>query len=444
MNAQLPSLNRLAVLVQLLSEARQAKNMDEFAFVVVNQSKRLLPFHLAALWLADGGGKGKIHAVSGIPKPDGDVPFVEWLEKVIGQLSRSVSGVHPHQPEQFPVSLQETWAQWSPPHALWMPLIDPGSGKCLGGIWMNKEHEWTPSEILLAGKLGEGYGETLARFHKLPSPWIVRGKSKRTLILLVAVLLLSVMPIRISVLAPAEIVPVDEKVVAAPMDGVVSSVFVHPNEPVEEEQPLFRLEDTELISRHASALTALSVTEAEYRKVSQAAFGHQESMAEKAILESKIEQNRVEVEYTAALLDRIGVNAPAKGIAVFSDVNDWIGRPVRTGERILSIADPNRVEVLIWLPVADAIVVRPGAEVLMFLNIAPLNPIEGFLRTASYMSVPNADQIVAYRLKATILPNQELPRIGLKGTAKIYGESTSLAWLVFRRPLAALRQLIGY
>ena len=48
---------------------------------------------------------------------------------------------------------------------------------------------------------------------------------------------------------------------------------------------------------------------------------------------------------------------------MFDDPNDWIGRPVTTGERLLEIADPNQAELEIWLPVADAITLKPGAEI---------------------------------------------------------------------------------
>ena len=50
--------------------------------------------------------------------------------------------------------------------------------------------------------------------------------------------------------------------------------------------------------------------------------------------------------------------------------------------------------------------------------------------------------VLAYRLKAR-LTGEELPRIGLKGTARIYGEPVPLAYAVFRRPFAALRQWAG-
>ena len=36
------------------------------------------------------------------------------------------------------------------------------------------------------------------------------------------------------------------------------------------------------------------------------------------------------------------------------------------------------------------------------------------------------------------------PRIGLKGTAKVFGERVSLFYYLLRRPLAAARQFVGF
>jgi hypothetical protein len=52
--------------------------------------------------------------------------------------------------------------------------------------------------------------------------------------------------------------------------------------------------------------------------------------------------------------------------------------------------------------------------------------------------------VLGYRLKASFADGTRIPRIGLRGTAKIYGEQVSLFYYLMRRPLAALRQLIGF
>lgn len=440
-----PRLKAVATLLQLEKEARHAETREAAGFVMVNLTRRLVPYRLAALWLARPTGGGAITAVSGIPHPEPEAPFMQWL----GRLLAKVGGQETVALTSATIDgwLGEEWPNFAPPFALWLPLKEPARGTLLGGLWLARETEWAEADAVLAEQLADGYAETLARH-------LGRGTLRQHLGLLrrswlwgggaVAALIVGMVPVRLSVLAPSEIVPADPVVVAAPREGVVAEFSVSPNQEVASGQALFSLEDTEVRARRDIALKTLSVAEAEYHKAAQAAFGDRDSMAEKTILAARIDKVRAEASYAAETLEHSRVIAPRAGIAVFGDVNDWVGKPVRVGERIMTIADPAHVEIAIWLPVADAIVVEAGAEVRTFLNIAPLDPLPAVLRSASYEAMPTPDHVVAYRLKATLAPGTSPPRIGLKGTAKVYGKDVSLAWFVLRRPLAALRQMIGF
>jgi hypothetical protein len=95
------------------------------------------------------------------------------------------------------------------------------------------------------------------------------------------------------------------------------------------------------------------------------------------------------------------------------------------------------------LPVADAINLEPGAKVQFFLNIDPAAPISAELYFAAYQAEVTPDEALAYRLKARFRQTEALPRIGLKGTAKVFGSRVPFVYYVLRRPLAALRQWLG-
>jgi HlyD family secretion protein len=133
---------------------------------------------------------------------------------------------------------------------------------------------------------------------------------------------------------------------------------------------------------------------------------------------------------------------------VFGDVNDWQGKPVVTGERVALLADPNNPGVLVYLPVADAINLGQGATVRLYLQVAPLTPLAAQISQTSYQSVLSPEGVASYRLRAKFVdldPEQTaLARIGLKGTAKIYGDNATLGYYLFRRPLSALRELTGW
>jgi hypothetical protein len=72
-----------------------------------------------------------------------------------------------------------------------------------------------------------------------------------------------------------------------------------------------------------------------------------------------------------------------------------------------------------------------------------LNSIPAVLTQASYEAELTPENILAYRILADFTDTDDMPRIGLQGTAKIYGERITLFFYLFRRPIATLRQYIG-
>ena len=144
-----------------------------------------------------------------------------------------------------------------------------------------------------------------------------------------------------------------------------------------------------------------------------------------------------------ALAQRVEVRADKEGVAIFADVNDWLGRPVQTGERVMQLAQPEDAGVLVWLAVADAINLEPGAPAQLFLHTDPLQPRSGELIEASYQATPSPDGVASYRLRVKFDAEQDLPRIGLRGVVRISGEWVSLGYYVFRRPMAAVREWTG-
>ena len=93
----------------------------------------------------------------------------------------------------------------------------------------------------------------------------------------------------------------------------------------------------------------------------------------------------------------------------------------------MRIADPSKVEVTINLPVSDAIILNEGAPVELYLDSNPLKPVKATMISASFPTDSG----------------QTLPRIGLRGTAKVYGDEVRLGYYLLRKPLLAVRQWTG-
>jgi hypothetical protein len=109
----------------------------------------------------------------------------------------------------------------------------------------------------------------------------------------------------------------------------------------------------------------------------------------------------------------------------------------------MTVADPAHTGLNLWVPVGDAVNLEPGADVRIFLNTDPTRPLEAVIEHASYEAQVNESGILAFKAKARFTDPSLAPRIGLKGTAKIYGEQVTLGYYLLRRPLAAVRQTLG-
>ena len=112
------------------------------------------------------------------------------------------------------------------------------------------------------------------------------------------------------------------------------------------------------------------------------------------------------------------------------------------GEKIITIANPQKVEFLIWLPVKDSLIIKENTNVKVFLDINPIKPLKGKLKRASYQSALSPEEVLSYKISASF-EGEEIPRIGLRGTAKIYGSRVTLFYYLFRKPITFVRQLIG-
>lgn len=432
----------LSLLVQLSRRVREAGKAEEIGFIAVNDSKQLIDYRQSALFL---DGKG-VFSVSGLPTPDPGAPYVQWL-KAVFKVWHKVEAVRKAGPEDLPRRLADTWQDWLPAHALIVPLALPGSPP-LGILLLAREREWEDQELALLAELcsiyAQGFralnpGKGLGLFaHRRP------GKTMRIIAPALIVTALLFLPVRLSVQAPAEVAPKNPFVVRSPLDGVIDYFRIRPNENVVEGQVLFEFDRTNLKSRMGVASKSYEVAAEEYRQTAQMAVSDEKVRSEMEPRRGRMQEKAAELSYSRQLLARVEVKAPRPGIAVFADQNDWVGKNVSIGERVLVIADPTMVEMLIHLPVADAIELSPGTEVILYLTADPQRPRKGKLTYASYKPEVTPAGFVAYRLKADFIPdNEPLPRVGLTGSATIYSSRVSLAYLIFRRPLTVVRQWTG-
>jgi len=262
----------------------------------------------------------------------------------------------------------------------------------------------------------------------------------------VATLLVLVFPIRLSALAPAEVIARDPLVISAPMDGAIREIRVQPNQAVAKGDVLAVMEDTELANELEVARRALFVAQAELRTAQQGGFQDPAQKARVGELEAQARLRQAQLDFVQGRFERTAIRATGPGVAVLGDPNEWKGKPVRVGERILLVARPEQVELQVMLAVKDSIALTEGASLKVFFDSAPLAAHSAMLRHAAYEPQRTPEEVLAYRLVATLATEEGSPppRIGMRGTARIYGERVTLFFYLFRRPITSLRQWLGW
>ncbi len=458
----------LANLIYLTRRARHAASIEALAFIAVNETHLLTAYRQAALWIETSG----LVALSGVTAVETNAPYCQWLQRVVTEICRTASadfGTVRFSAAELTPELGSEWGEWLPSHALYLPL----TGGFAGGLLLAREAQWTDEEIGLLTEWIDAWTASWALRHK-PTAWqalrawltelrslrpnevfrewitlaragawreLWQRKGLRWSLLSVAICLL---PVRLTVLAPGELVPANPAVVRAPMEGIIDRVLVQPNQTVKAGTPLFDFDQTALGGRIAVAEQGQATVEAEYRQAAQQALFDSKSKAQLSLVQGRLAEKKAEAEYLRELQNRAGVVAPQDGIVMFGDVSEWVGRPVTTGERVMVVAAETDSEVEAWLSPGDMIDLPTDAAVKLYLNTSPFSPVSATLRYVAHSAQQRPDGTFAYRLRARIDEGESKPRVGLKGSAKVAGHRVPLIYWILRKPLATLRVMAGF
>lgn len=440
----------LTALLGLEHQLRKAGSLAQLTFTIVNQTQSCVPYTQAVMLLGTDASEWRAVAASDVASTDHTSPYIAWVEQLARGLASEAAQQKVLGPQDVDAALRDAWPEMAPGHLLWQPLtVDAREGATVGVLLMFRDQGWTPSELGLSRHLAASMGHALFALRR-PDPLRMLRRQFRSRRVawgsLAALLVVLAWPVRLSALAPVEVIPKDPLVVSSPMDGAVRAIEVMPNQRVSKGDVLATLDDTEVASELEVARRVLMVAQAELRTVQQGGFLDPAQKARLAELEAQVRTRQAQLDYAQGRFDRASIRASGNGVAVLGDPNEWKGRPVRVGERILLVADPAQVELQVMLAVKDAIALSEGADMRVFFDSDPLDGRSAKLRHAAYEPQRTPEDILAFRLVATLETEEgePPPRIGMRGTARVYGERVSLFFYLFRRPITSFRQWLGW
>ncbi|MGI2034540.1 efflux RND transporter periplasmic adaptor subunit [Rhizobium panacihumi] len=441
--ANAPGAKALDLLLKVEAEARHAQTVGELAFLIANETMRLTRCRQVFV-LQGRSDVFTVRAASSIGAVDRNSPRIRWVEAVVADLQKETGLKSPntftlpaHCPpgdvehKSFPYRFMN-WQQFA--------LRD---GKVFGGMLLARETAWSEMDSLISRRLADTYAHAWAA---LTGERKLRRRLKIKPLLAaaaIATIALAFVPVPMTVLAPAAVAPIAPAVIAAPLDGVIDTILVNPDQRVAKGQRLVQMSDVVLRNELAVAEQDVRVAEAKLMQVTQGAVSDPRLRAELAVTRSELAVASAKRDYARDMLERSDIRAPVDGVAIYTDKRDWIGRPVTTGERIMEVADPSRMQLRIDVPVADAIAVAPGASVRAFLDSDPLRPAKATVVSASFEARMVEGDKLAYRIYAELEEQPQGMRLGIRGTAQVYGDRVFLGYYLFRKPIALMRQKFG-
>jgi hypothetical protein len=444
-----PAANPLATLYRLTLEGLASTDLKELSYRALNRSVELAPFHRATLWDATRKPP-RFLGVSGRVDADTYSPLREAWQRLTAALPEP-GAARVLSARDFP-GLSEQWATLDKASSglsvAHVPL--PGRDRVLAFLWLERWSgaPWQEEEVRLLESLGAGYGavwDKLLRRRDLPERLALFFKRRAALFgvlaLVLAVALLWRMPLR--VVAPCEIVPLDPTVVTAPLNGVVAEISVAPGQVVKAGDTLFVYDKRVALEDLKVARQQVQIIQQSLTRAKMQAFGSEEARADVALLELKLDQERIKLQLSESNFSKLEVRAERPGAVVINDPFEWRGKPVRIGEQVLMLVDPASTKLRVWLAEDDHIAFDPKVPVKVLLNAFPEDTQRAVLNYVAQgvsVSPKGAPSVMAEA--AWITPDPAL-KAGLQGVAVTYGEEVSLAYWLLRKPWAALRRLVG-
>lgn len=432
----------LASLLQFEADVRRQASLSELCYFVANDMRRIVDYDQAFIVReAMTGGVMRVLCVSSVAIVDRNAPLIQTIERSLAEYARQATLATAAEPDLNVIASDSGFDDYPFRNWFWQPMLDR-SGAVFGGVLLVRNRPFTEPEKFRISRVAETIAHAwlaLTANRPVRRIWVPNSRQRRWMLLGLGVIAL--FPVRMSALAPMEVVAARPYVISAPFAGVIREITVAPNAMVSQGQPVLVFEDVKVRNELAQAQERLAVAQAKLNRATSAAFSDKEQSRDVAQLRAEVDVARSDYAYAQDVMARSQVLAPRSGMAIFSDRRDWEGRAVNVGDPVMQIVDARDVAFHIELPAKEQLKLTRGAPVKIWLDAQPLWALRGRIVSASYQARNTPEGVLSFAVTAR--PDGDAPRIGSRGTAKLYGSWAPLIYAALRRPLGSLRQSIG-
>lgn len=438
-----------ALIHQLSLEAMVADTRQKLFFRLLNRTFELVRYERATLWDLSGRSPAFL-GVSGKSGVSRESESVERRRALVAALpDQEAAGMldsRTFSPE-IQANLQEMAREVSGQALLWMPIR--AWGRLAGGLLLERwgGSGFTGTDLALLQMLFIACNAAWERLH----PVSLRHRLARTVserrwpLMAGAFLLLNLLlwriPLRVA--APCEVAPRSPSVITAPLAGVIEEITVQPGQKVKAGDLLFVYDKRVAAEEFKVALQQVQIMESSVNRANLQAFQHENARNEMDILRFKLEQEKIRLALASDQVSKLEVRADSEGLVVIDDPHEWRGRPVSIGEKIMMVVFPFNTKLKIWIPEQDNVAFDRSVPMRVLLNAFPESAREARLTFLAPAARPGPQGVQSILAEAQWVATDPDMRIGLQGTATLYGENVTVFYWLMRNPLARVRHFLG-
>lgn len=262
------------------------------------------------------------------------------------------------------------------------------------------------------------------------------------LVLMTALIACTVIRTTHRVGALAELRPVEKRIIAAPLDGVIRALgpSAKAGEQVKAGDLLVEFDTAELKLQLQDALSRLSQAD---KARAQAMKDAKPSEAARA--QAQAEAAQAQIELYRSRLERATVIAPIDGTVITGNLTDKIGASVKLGDELFQIAPLDRMIAVVRLDESDLLLdaegkplIAPGSKGTIATRS---NPGAGFSVTVQRI-VPMAqasDGKNLFEVWTSVDQPAAWMRPGMEAVARLDSGNRSLMWIGTRKVVDAVR-----
>jgi len=441
-------LQHMAAINRLNIKAFSAKKKESLIFIILNDTIHAIRYDRAVLWDMEGK-KPKILGVSGQHEVNKDARLTKHWEAMAAGI------IDPKKSQIITVdslgSGSKDWQEYQEQKSasvIWIPIMH--ENELVLGLWLELfdgiKNEATLDDTLkfLGNFLTPAYASAWIKFRpKFHLKDVKLEKSQISIFLAGILLFLLIVRIPLRVIAPCEVVAQDPFFITAPLEGTIEEVVVEPGEFVNKDQTLYEYDKRVALRNLRVAEKEKEILEAEVARANTLGLQDKRSRAELRLLQLKLEKEKVNLNLAKWQASQLTQNAPVSGIVMLDNPDAWRGKSVQVGQRIMTINDPEETKLRIWIPESDNVVLNPDTPIKVILNISPQTSHFAKLNYIANESVLNPQRAPSFVAEANWIKQPEGIKLGLKGTAILYGENVSLFYFLIRKPWSTLRNTLG-